>query len=315
MNPVTKQLLVTPSPHLKAADTTQRIMFQVLVGLMPALVASVVLFGYRSLILVAVSIASCVLSEYLFNLTTRRKQTIGDLSAVVTGTLLAFNVPSTLPWWMVAVGGFAAIFIAKQLFGGIGQNFANPAIVGRVVMILSFSGPMSSWVLPAMAGGVDGVTTATPLALLKSGETAGLPSVGEMLLGLRGGCLGETCAIALILGGLFLIWRKVITWTIPVFFLGTVAVMAVIVGQSPIYYLLSGGVLLGAFFMATDYSTSPVTEKGKAIFAIGCGIITVMIRAYGSYPEGVSFAILIMNILAPHIDTLTRTKPIGGVRA
>ena len=313
---MTKQLLVTPSPHLKAADTTQRIMAQVLLALAPAYIAGVILFGYRTILLGAVTIATCVLSEYVFNRITGRPQTIGDLSAVVTGLLLTMNLPSTLPLWMAAVGGFVAIFIAKQLFGGIGQNFANPAIVGRVVLTVSFSGPMSHWVLPnVVANGVSGVTCATPLAMFKSGTTELIPSITDMLLGLRGGSLGETCSLALIIGGLFLIWRKVITWTIPVSFLGTVAVMAVLVGQSPVYYLLSGGVILGAFFMATDYSTSPVTEKGKVIFGIGCGLITVLIRAYGSYPEGVSFAILIMNIVAPHIDNLTRTKPIGGAQA
>ena len=306
--------MVSPSPHLKGKDSTSSIMINVALALVPALLASIIIFGVRSLLLVAVSVAASVLSEYVFNLLTKRPQSIGDYSAVVTGMLLAFNLPPTLPLWMAAVGGFVAIFIGKQLFGGIGQNFANPAILGRIVLMVSFSGPMTNWLIPTTQnGGIDLVSGATPLAEIAAGNTANLPSVTDMLLGLRGGCLGETCAVALLVGGVYLIWRKIITWTTPVVFLATVAVMAAVVGESPVYYLLSGGAILGAFFMATDYSTSPATETGKAIFAVGCGLLTVLIRAFGSYPEGVSFAILIMNILTPHIDTLTRTKPIGGV--
>ena len=245
-----------------------------------------------------------------------KPQTIGDLSAVVTGILLAFNLPSTFPIWMAVVGSLFAIVMVKNLFGGIGQNFANPAIAGRVILLISFSGPMTSWMIPEKAvGGFRLVSGATPLAENALGNTADLPSYADMFLGLRGGSLGETCILALLIGGIFLIVRGVIKPIIPVAFLGTIAVFALLVGQDPLFHLMAGGAVLGAFFMATDYVTSPVTDMGKLIFGIGCGLITMVIRVYGNYPEGVSFAILLMNVIAPHIDSLTKSKPFGGVVA
>ena len=234
----------------------------------------------------------------------------------MTGILLAFNLPSTFPIWMAVVGSLFAIVMVKNLFGGIGQNFANPAIAGRVILLISFSGPMTSWMIPEKAvGGFRLVSGATPLAENALGNTADLPSYADMFLGLRGGSLGETCILALLIGGIFLIVRGVIKPIIPVAFLGTIAVFALLVGQDPLFHLMAGGAVLGAFFMATDYVTSPVTDMGKLIFGIGCGLITMVIRVYGNYPEGVSFAILLMNVIAPHIDSLTKSKPFGGVVA
>ena len=232
----------------------------------------------------------------------------------MTGILLAFNLPSTFPVWMAVVGSVAAIMVVKGLFGGIGQNFANPAITGRVILLISFAGPMTSFLVPQkIIGGYELVSGATPLALNAAGEVVSIPSYLDMFLGLRGGSLGETCILALLVGGIFLIVRGVISPIIPVSYLATVAVFALLVGEDPIFHLLAGGVVLGAFFMATDYVTSPVTDKGKLIFGIGCGLITMLIRVFGSYPEGTSFAILLMNILTPHIDNLTKSKPFGGV--
>ena len=237
--------------------------------------------------------------------------TISDCSAVVTGIILAFNVPVTLPFWMAVFGSFIAIVVVKCLFGGIGCNFANPAATARIFLLVSFGNQMTHWIAPHAA--IDAVATATPLKLISAGQTDQLPSLWNMLIGNRGGSLGETCALALIVGGLYLIWNGVIGWQIPVTLIGSVFVFALLFGQDPFYAVLSGGVMIGAFFMATDYSTSPVTTKGKVIFAIGIGFITMVIRVFCNYPEGMSFAILLMNILVPHIDSLTITKPFGAV--
>ncbi len=307
-------LTVTPSPHIKSGNSTTRIMLDVVLAMVPALIASVIIFGLRSLLLVAVCVVSCVVFEYLFRVVTKRANTISDLSAVVTGMLLAFNLPVTFPIWMAVLGCFVAIVIVKQLFGGIGQNFANPAITARIVLLVSFAGQMSNWLIPQKtAGGIELVSGATPLTLLAEGTAEGIPSYMDLFLGLRGGCLGETCVLALLIGGVYLVIRKVINPIIPVAFMGTVFLFSWALGADPLMQLLTGGVVLGAVFMATDYSTSPVTNWGKLIFGIGCGLLTVVIRQFGSYPEGVSFAILLMNILTPHIDTLTKTKPFGGV--
>ncbi|MBS4785673.1 MAG: RnfABCDGE type electron transport complex subunit D [Clostridiales bacterium] len=314
MSTLTNKLTVAPSPHIKDKATTSSLMLSVIIALVPAAVASVVIFGISSLVLIATCVIACVVSEYLFNLLCKKPQTVGDLSAVVTGILLAFNLPSTFPVWMAVVGSVAAIMVVKGLFGGIGQNFANPAITGRVILLISFAGPMTSFLVPQkIIGGYELVSGATPLALNAAGEVVSIPSYLDMFLGLRGGSLGETCILALLVGGIFLIVRGVISPIIPVSYLATVAVFALLVGEDPIFHLLAGGVVLGAFFMATDYVTSPVTDKGKLIFGIGCGLITMLIRVFGSYPEGTSFAILLMNILTPHIDNLTKSKPFGGV--
>lgn len=318
-----KQLVVTSSPHLRTRTTTRDIMLDVVIALIPSLIASVLIFGIQALLLTAICVLSCVLFEHLFCMAVGKKSTIGDYSAVVTGILLAYNLPVTLPPWMALIGGFVAIVVVKQLFGGIGQNFANPAIVARIVLMLSFGTAMSgNWVLPANSVSPEAVIGATPLALAgmeeavvgaTPGEAAGvLPAYLDMFLGRMGGSLGETCTLALLLGGVYLVCRGVITITTPCAFMGTAILFSWALGADPMFQLLSGGLVLGAVFMATDYSTTPITEKGKLIFGIGCGIITVLIRQFGSYPEGVSFAILLMNILAPHINALTRHKVFGG---
>lgn len=317
-------LLVTPAPHFKDRTTTSSIMLNVLIAMLPAVVASVLIFGFHALLLEVVCVAACVIFEYLFRKICGRENTISDLSAAVTGLLLAFNLPANFPVWMAIIGCAASILVVKQLFGGIGQNFANPAIVGRIILLISFGTAMTTWPTPnAYIGSIEAVSGATPLAAaannlqVVSGATSAalqeVPSVSAMLFGIRGGCLGETCSLALIIGGLYLIVRKIITTTIPLAYILTCMVLSAAFGLDPLYQVLSGGLLLGAFFMATDYTTSPATESGKLIFGIGCGVITMLIRAFGSYPEGVSFSILLMNILTPHIDTLTRKKPFGGV--
>ncbi len=302
-------LVVEASPHIRGPLSTTSIMRDVIIALVPAIIASGIIFGWRSLLLIASCIIFSVLFEYLYRKITKQDNTIGDLSAVVTGILLAFNLPVTLPIWMAAIGCFVAIVIVKQLFGGIGQNFANPAIVGRIVLLASFATPMTTWMLPTLENGsISLVAGATPLA-----NGAAMPTNLDMFLGLRGGCLGETCILALLIGGIYLVVRRVITPTTPLAFFATVIVFCLFT-KHPITQLMSGGIVLGAIFMATDYTTSPTTELGKVIFGVGCGIITMMIRGYGSYPEGVSFSILLMNILTPHIDNLTRTVPFGALK-
>lgn len=312
-----KKLVVSASPHLRTKDTTSRIMLDVVIALIPSLIAAVILFGPRVLAVTATTVASAVLSEYLARKVMKRHNTIQDLSAVVTGVILAFNLPVSIPLWMAAIGSFFAIVVVKQMFGGIGQNFANPAIVARIVLLLSFGQAMGSWTAP-LSWKTDAVSTATPLAIL-GGETAEeLPSLLDMFLGIRGGCLGETCSVALIIGGIYLMARRVISYKIPVAFIGTVAVIMLIAGKGDLefvaYQLMSGGLLLGAFFMATDYSTSPIKSNAKIVFGVGCGLLTCIIRLFASLPEGVSFAILIMNLLVPHIETIMAPKPFGTVK-
>ncbi len=310
-----KSLHVSISPHLRTTKTTRSVMLDVIIALCPALVAGTVIFGLRALILTAVSVIACVVFEYAMRKILGRSNTLGDLSAVVTGILIAFNCPSGLPVWMVVIGDAVAIIIVKQCFGGIGQNFVNPAIAGRIFMLLSF-GQMSKWAAP-MAGfmnlkGVEALTGATPLAVAQGDA---LPSLTDMLLGVRGGCLGETCIIALLAGGIYLLARKVISPVIPCVYIGTVAVIMLIAGKGDftnmLYQLLSGGLVLGAVFMATDYTTSPISTKGKVIYAIGCGLITSLIRLFGSLPEGVSYSIILMNIATPLIERVTTPKPFG----
>lgn len=301
-----KKLIMTVSPHFFSKTTTQRIMLDVIIALFPAVIASVINFGLRSLLVIGVCVAVCVLSEWIFEKICKKESTISDLSAVVTGILLAFNLPVSIPLWQAVVGCLVAIVIVKQLFGGIGQNFANPAIAARIVMLTAFSGSMTTWTFP------DAVTGATPLALISKGELGSLPSYIDMFLGRHGGCLGETGILALLLGGIYLLFRRVISWHTPVAFIGTVAVMSLLCGYDVLYQLMGGGLVLGAFFMATDYATTPATKWGKIIFGVGCGLITVLIRFWGNFPEGVSFSILLMNILTPYISKLTRQKPLTG---
>lgn len=306
-----EKLIVTSSPHVKSSTTTSTIMRDVIIALIPALIASNIIFGLRAGLVTAVCVASCVGFEYLSRRIMNKKNTISDLSAVVTGIILAFNLPSTMPLWMCVIGSFVAIVIVKQLFGGIGQNFANPAITARIVLLVSFGTQMTNWAAPKIAAVADAVSGATPMAQIAAGET---PNLLNMFLGTTGGSLGETSALALLIGGIYLVYRKVINPIIPVAFIGTVFVFTAVLGVNPLAQILGGGLFLGAIFMATDYSTSPVTNMGKLIFGIGCGFITVLIRVYGSYPEGVSFAILLMNILVPYIDKATRLKALGGKR-
>ena len=300
------KLIVTAAPHITSADSTQKIMQRVCLALVPTLIVSVLWYGISALILTAVTVAACVLFEMGYCKLMGKENPTGDFSAVVTGMLLAFNMPASLPWWMAIVGSFVAIVVVKQLFGGMGYNFANPAIVGRIAMALGYTGAMTKYVFPA--NGIDAFASATPLAVASEVGSAGYVT---LLIGKHGGVLGETCAITIILGGLYLIWTKVISPVIPVTYLATAAVLSVCFGMDPIYQLLSGGILLGAFFMATDYVTSPTTDKGKVIFGIGLGVITMLIRRFGTMNEGVSFAILLMNLVVPYIDVLTRQDKLG----
>ncbi len=306
------RLVSSVSPHFFTSRSTRRVMLDVIIALIPAAAASVIIFGWRSALVIGVCVAACIVFEYGFEKLCRRDNTIGDLSAIVTGMLLAFNLPVSIPIWQAILGSAAAIIVVKQLFGGIGQNFANPAITARIILMVSFSGSMTNWVYPATLKTPDAVSSATPLAAAAKHTEAMMPSYTDLFLGNHAGCLGETCALALILGGLYLLVRRVISWQTPVVFVGVVALMSLLCGRDPLYQVLSGGLLLGAIFMATDYSTTPHTGWGKVIFGAGCGLITVLIRFWGSLPEGVSFSILIMNILTPYIDRLTRRKPLGG---
>ena len=309
------KLTVSSSPHIRSGVTTRKIMFDVIIALTPAAIASVIIFGPQSLFLIAVSIVSCVLSEYVSRKVMKRESTIGDLSAVVTGILLAFNVPVGINPIALAFGGVVAIVVVKQMFGGIGQNFVNPALTARIILMSSFPAQMSTWATPFYyLHKTDAMTTASPLGILKEGASGTMPALLNMFVGVRAGCLGETCAVALILGGIYLIVRKVITPVIPLCYIGTVAVISLIAGRSVAFDLLAGGLLLGAIFMATDYATSPINLKGQIVYAIGMGIITMLIRIFGSLPEGVSFAIILMNILVPHIERLTRPLAFGKER-
>ena len=299
------KLIVTAAPHITGSDSTQKIMQRVCLALCPTLVAAVIIFGINALILTLVTVAACVFFEWGYCKLVHREVPVGDFSAVVTGMLLAFNLPSTLPWWMAVVGAFIAIVIVKQLFGGLGYNFANPAIVGRIALAMGFAGRMTSFGYPR---GVDAATAATPLAHIAD---FGPGDYVTLLLGNHGGVLGETCAITLLAGGIYLIVTKVISPIIPVTYLGTVAVLSLAAGQDPIVQLLSGGLILGAFFMATDYVTSPTTQKGKLIFGLGLGVITCAIRFLGTMAEGVSFSILLMNLVVPYIEVLTRQDKLG----
>ncbi len=311
---MSNKLIVSASPHIRDHATTSTIMRDVLIALAPAMIAATIIFGFRALLMTAVCVATCVFFEYATERILGRTNTISDLSAAVTGVILSFNLPVQLPIWMAVLGCFFAIVVVKQLFGGIGNNFANPAIAARIFLLLSFSQPMTTWLKVEGGRAVEGVFGATPLALISAGDTQSLPSLMDMFLGTRGGCMGETCALALLLGGIYLIYRKVITVTIPLSFIGGVLVLSVLFGVDPMYELMGGGLLLGAFFMATDYTTSPITEKGKVIFGLGCALITMVIRVFGSYPEGVSYSILLMNIITPHINRMVRNKAFGGVQ-
>lgn len=305
-------LIVSSSPHIHSHVTTQGVMRDVLIALLPAAVASVVLFGFKAALIICVCVVGAVLSEFFFNMIVKKKQTVGDLSAAVTGLLLALNLSTKVELWQCLLGSVFAIVVVKCLFGGLGKNFANPAISGRVFLIIAFSSTVAGGMQTQFAEIASG---ATPLEAIKNGGE--LPSLIDMLIGNRGGAIGETCAIALLLGFAYLLIRRVISWHIPVVYVATVFVLSLIIKQdlnAALYQVLGGGLLIGAIFMATDYVTSPTGRAAKIIFALGCGIITVLIRFWGSYPEGVSFAILFMNILSPYIEKIHIINPLGGIK-
>lgn len=300
-----QKMNISSSPHITSSENTSGIMLDVIFALLPATVCGIYFFGFHALLIIAVSVASAVVSEYIWCRAIKKEPSLRDLSAIVTGLLLALNLPPTLPLWMAAVGSAVAIIVVKQMFGGIGHNFANSAITARIVLMVSFPTAMTTFVDPFAA--VDTVSTATPL----SGSQEVATDIAGLFFGNYPGCIGETSAILLLAGGAYLVLRRVITPHIPLAFMASAAVLALILGDDPIRTLLSGGLMIGAIFMATDYVTSPPNRLGKIIFGIGCGLITVIIRHFGNLPEGVSFSILIMNILTPHITRLTTPKPFG----
>ena len=316
-------LAVSSAPHLVTTMDTTKTMAMVLIALVPSFLVSIYVFGMRVILLTLVCVVASMGFEWLYNKLMHKKQTVGDLSSAVTGVLIAFNVPSNFPYWMAIIGCFVAIVIVKQLYGGIGRNVVNPAITARIVLFISFATEMTTWPTPSMST-IDAATSATPLGNLKEASAADLPSNMEMFLGFIGGSMGEVSAVALIIGGLFLIWKKIISPIIPVCFIGTVFVFAFLYYSfaggdlsalhMAVFHICAGGVMLGAFFMATDYVTSPIMPLGKVIMGIGCGILTMVIRIWGSYPEGVSFSILLMNILTPLIDKLCLKLSYGGAK-
>lgn len=317
-------LQVSSSPHIRDSVTTKSLMRDVIIATVPAIVASGILFGLRAVLLILVSVFSCVVFEYFSRRIMKRDNTISDLTAIVTGILLAFNLPPTLPVYMVVIGAFFAIVVVKQMFGGLGNNFVNPALTARIILAIAFPNAMTNWSVPSGAfdivtslTGADLVSSATPLAILKSQGVQGaaeLPAYLDLFLGDKAGCIGEVSILALLIGVIYMAARKVITLWIPLTYIGTVLLVTGLAGKDPVYMLLSGGLFLGAFFMATDYVTSPVTRSGRIIFGISCGLITAVIRLYGNMAEGVSFSILLMNIITPHLDKFTMPKPFGEVK-
>lgn len=307
----THPLILSTAPHVFDGISTQKVMRNVLIALVPTLVASAIIFGWRALLVTAVTTIACVLFEYLWCRLRKTAQSVGDLSAAVTGILLAFNLPSTIPLYLAVIGAFVAIIVVKELFGGIGKNFANPAIVARIVLSVSFTAAMTNYAAPQIASfapaGVDAVTSATPLAP----SAPALPFM-DLLLGVHGGVLGETCGLAILIGLVWLLATRTITFTIPGVYVGTVVVMSLITGHDVATQVFSGGLLLGAVFMATDYVGSPTSFKGQVIFGIGLGFITCLIRFWGNMNEGVAYSILLMNLVVPYIDALTRPVPLGG---
>lgn len=314
------KFIVSTAPHVHTNSTVTKIMLDVLIALLPAAVMSVVYFGMRAVGIIATSVAAAVLGEFLFNKIAKKRNTISDLSAAVTGLLLAMNMPPTVPLWMVAVGSLFAIIVVKQIFGGLGKNFMNPALGGRCFMLIAWASAMTTFIEPMQA---DAVSCATQLAIIKNCVNSTLPSMFDVFIGRTAGCIGETSAAALILGFVYLLIKKVVSIRIPLAYILTFAVLTYFFGFNSsdmsaatftLYQVLSGGLLLGAFFMATDYVTTPTTPNGRIIFGIGCGILTFVIRRFGGYPEGVSFAIILMNLVAPIIEERTVPKPYGGVK-
>ena len=320
------KLIASSSPHIRSKDDTRSIMIDVCIAMLPALFASVVVFGFQALVLTLISVVACVFWEWLYRKLMKKSCTVGDFSAVVTGMLLALVCPVSLPWWAIVIGAFFAIVVVKQLYGGIGCNFLNPALAGRAVLVASYAGAMTTWVQPGFKNAIsvfgsaaDVATGATPLALMKDGAFDALPTIGQMFMGSVGGSLGETSALCLLAGFVYLLGRKVISWHIPVSYVATVAIVSLISAPAGIgavdymlYSVLGGGLMLGAIFMATDYATSPVTKAGQLVFGLGCGLLTVVIRRFGSYPEGVCYSILIMNCCTWLLDKYIKPTIYGA---
>jgi len=317
---MSSNMIVSPAPHIRDNVTTNRIMLDVIIALLPALGIGIWVFGPRAALVTGVCVAACVLFEWAYEKFLKRQNTICDFSAALTGIILAFNLPVTIPLWQAVFGCFVAIILVKQIFGGLGKNFANPAVTARIVLFVAFPVAMTTWVVPFdWKSSADVVTGATPLVdllhLFRNEPYAALPGKWEMFLGVHGGCIGETSELALLIGFVYLLFRRVITPIVPLTFIGTVFLLALFAGglDFSIYHILSGGLFFGAIFCATDYVTSPITNLGRAVFGICCGLVTVVIRFYGSYPEGVSFAILFMNMLVPFINKLTYKRALGGI--
>ena len=311
-----ERLFVSSSPHIRDENTIQKIMLDVIIALLPATLGALYYFRINGAKIIILSVLTAVASEAVFQKIRKQPITINDLSAVVTGLLLAFNMPASAPWWIPVLGAVIAIVVVKQFFGGIGHNFMNPALAARIMLMVSYTGHMTNWIEP----GVDAISTATPLSFVKGLAEVpdNAPKLFDMLIGNIGGSLGETSAILLILGGIYLVYRGVISIQVPAVYIATVAVFTLIFGQFNVYFmvyhLLAGGLMLGAIFMATDYASAPVTPMGRIIFAFGCGVLTSIFRLYGGYPEGVGFSILLMNIAAPLIEKYTSPRVFGEVR-
>ena len=319
------KLIASSSPHIRSNENTRSIMLDVIIAMLPALVWAIYNFGFKALISVVVSVVACLFWEWLYRKLLKKPQSIGDLSAVVTGMLLAFVCPPELPWWTLVIGAFFSIVVVKQLYGGIGCNFLNPALAGRAFLLASYATWMTTWAMPQIRP--DVTSAATPMAIMKEGTEEAFTtlmsnySIGDMFLGKIGGSLGEVSALCLLVGGVYLLIRKVISWQIPVAYIGTVAILTLIAApagidnvQYMLYNVFGGGLMLGAIFMATDYATSPVTKPGQIIFGIGCGLLTCFIRRFGSYPEGVCYSILIMNCTTWLLDKYIRPTIYGAVK-
>ena len=319
------KLIASSSPHIRSNENTRSIMLDVIIAMLPALVWAIYNFGFKALISVVVSVVACLFWEWLYRKLLKKPQAIGDLSAVVTGMLLAFVCPPELPWWTLVIGAFFSIVVVKQLYGGIGCNFLNPALAGRAFLLASYATWMTTWAIPQIRP--DVTSAATPMAIMKEGTEEAFTtlmsnySIGDMFLGKVGGSLGEVSALCLLVGGVYLLIRKVISWQIPVAYIGTVAILTLIAApagidnvQYMLYNVFGGGLMLGAIFMATDYATSPVTKPGQIIFGIGCGLLTCFIRRFGSYPEGVCYSILIMNCTTWLLDKYIRPTIYGAVK-
>ena len=319
------KLIASSSPHIRSVENTRSIMLDVIIAMLPALFWAIYNFGFKALLSVVVSVVACLFWEWLYRKLLKKPQSIGDLSAVVTGMLLAFVCPPELPWWALVIGAFFSIVVVKQLYGGIGCNFLNPALAGRAFLLASYATWMTSWAIPQIRP--DVTSAATPMAIMKEGTEEAFTtlmsnySIGDMFLGKVGGSLGEVSALCLLVGGVYLLIRKVISWQIPVAYIGTVAILTLIAApagidnvQYMLYNVFGGGLMLGAIFMATDYATSPVTKPGQLIFGLGCGLLTCFIRRFGSYPEGVCYSILIMNCTTWLLDKYIRPTIYGAVK-